>query len=156
MGHRTGRRLALSAAFLLAAAGLAGTATGTAQASAAPGAAALDWAEAHADGHGYAWGGTGPDYDCSGLVMEAVLHADGIRLPHNTAAMVDSGLLHPTDDPQRGTLVMFGSPADPYHVEFVTIWPDTSFGAHGYGQPDGWLSWGPGWGSQEVSFWDVG
>jgi hypothetical protein len=103
--------------------------------------AALNWAEGNATGNWYAWGGTGPDYDCSGLVMVAFQH-EGINLPHNTVAMVDSGKLVRVYNPARGDLAMWGPVGAPYHVEFVTIWPDTTFGAHDTGSQIGWLYWG--------------
>src|SRR5215472_9746077 len=46
------------------------------------------WA-ARQKGHPYVWGGTGPGFDCSGLVMEAYLHA-GILLPRTTTGMLGS------------------------------------------------------------------
>ena len=60
--------------------------------------AALNWAERHAAGCWYSYGGSScsPGYDCSGLVMEAFGHAAGIWLPHSTYAMV--GNRHLPDD----------------------------------------------------------
>jgi cell wall-associated NlpC family hydrolase len=106
-----------------------------ARAAASPGNRALNWAQAHALNDPYAWGAAGPrSYDCSGLVMAAFAHADGITLPHNTVAMVDSGRLHRVwGRPQRGDLAFWGSPAAPYHVEFVTSVRGWSFGAETYG-----------------------
>ena len=48
--------------------------------------AALNWAERHAAGCWYTYGGTSCShgYDCSGLVMEAFGHGAGIWLPHST------------------------------------------------------------------------
>src|SRR5215813_7761853 len=43
-------------------------------------------------GHPYVYGGTGPGYDCSGLVMMAYRHA-GIHLPRTTYGMLASSLL---------------------------------------------------------------
>jgi len=114
-----------------------GTILGTAEvarASAeAPGARALDWAEAHALNAPYAWGGTGPAYDCSGIVMTALGRSTGIWLPHNTVAMVQSGRLYRVRSPRRGDLAVWGSPSAPYHVEFVTAAPGWTFGAETYG-----------------------
>jgi cell wall-associated NlpC family hydrolase len=98
---------------------------------------ALNWAEAHALGHRYCWGGSGPScYDCSGLVMRSFAHA-GIALPHSTYALPGSRHLHRVYDPRRGDLAFFGSG----HVEFVTIWSHTTFGAHHSGTTVGWRSW---------------
>jgi cell wall-associated NlpC family hydrolase len=116
-----------------------------AQATTDPGAAALSWAEGHATGHPYVWGGTGPyAYDCSGAVMASFAHADGIALPHNTVAMVDSGKLIRTYHPVRGDLAFWGPIGAPYHVAFVTGSPHTAFGALQSGTPIGRYSWA-GW-----------
>jgi cell wall-associated NlpC family hydrolase len=113
-----------------------------AQATTNPGAAALDWAEAHATGHPFMWGGTGPyGYDCSGLVMEAFAHA-GIDLPRTTNEMVDSPHLTRTYHPQRGDLAFFGADS---HVEIVAERPDTTFGAHDTGSLVGWTGYGGTW-----------
>jgi cell wall-associated NlpC family hydrolase len=102
---------------------------------------ALDWAEHNALGHWYLWAGTGPSYDCSGLVMEAYGHADGIWLPHNTYSMLASGHLVRTYYPQRGDLAFYGSG----HVEFVTVLYHTTFGAHDTGSRIGWIGYGGSW-----------
>src|SRR6266567_2808676 len=60
-----------------------------ANASGSYGGSALNWAEANATGHWYQWGGTGPNYDCSGLVYKAFLH-EGITLPRTTYGMLGS------------------------------------------------------------------
>jgi cell wall-associated NlpC family hydrolase len=54
--------------------------------------AALNWAERHAAGCWYSYGGSSCSrgYDCSGLVMEAFGHGAGIWLPHSTYAMLAS------------------------------------------------------------------
>lgn len=39
-------------------------------------------------GKGYAWAGTGPKFDCSGLVMMA-WEQGGVAMPHNSAAQAD-------------------------------------------------------------------
>lgn len=108
-----------------------------------PGGRALDWAEAHALNAPYAWGGTGPAYDCSGLVVTAIGRADGIWLPHSTVAMVNSGKLVRVTSPQRGDLAMWGSPSAPFHTEFVTAWHGWGFGAETYGWAGRvtWHSW---------------
>jgi len=136
--------LASLAAFTCLTAGL--LAAPTAQATVSPGNAALDWAETHTTGHPFVWGGTGPyGYDCSGLVMESYLHADGITLPHSTVAMITSGHLTRTYHPQRGDLAMFGPVGAPAHVEIVAAWPDTTFGAHDTGSLVGWTGYGGTW-----------
>lgn len=103
--------------------------------------AALNWAEANATGSWYLYGGTGPDYDCSGLVMVAFEHA-GIQLPRTTYAMLSSSHLHwiPLSEAGRGDLLFYGTG----HVEFDTNWNDTSFGAHDTGTQIGWIHWWPG------------
>ena len=95
----------------------------------------------------YSWGGTGPAYDCSGLVMEAVGHADRIWLPHNTQAMIDSGWLYrvPWPDRERGDLLFWFSGGYAYHVEFQTAWGNEGFGAETYGWA-GRVTWHFIWG----------
>lgn len=109
---------------------------------------ALNWAEGNALGHWYLWGGTGPSYDCSGLVMVAYEH-EGIYLPHNTVAMLNSGHLVRTYSPQRGDLAFYGTG----HVEFVTVLYHTTFGAHDSGSRIGWIHYGFGW--QPTAFYRV-
>lgn len=117
---------------------------------------ALNWAESHALNDPYAWGGTGPySYDCSGLVMTAFFKADGIVIPHNTVAMVDSGKLHRVWKPRRGDLAFWGDPAYPYHVEFVTDWRNVSFGAENYGWA-GRVTWHSDLYFEPSSFYRVG
>lgn len=137
----------LAAALLLLAATLTpvlATVPAFASASpATPGSAALDWAEAHAAGDWYAYGGTGPSaYDCSGLVETAFAHA-GIQLPRTTFGMLASPHLHPVplSQTQRGDLLFYSSG----HVEFATAWYHISFGAHDTGTRIGWITWGYGW-----------
>jgi cell wall-associated NlpC family hydrolase len=104
--------------------------------------AALNWAETQA-GKPYSYGAAGPwAYDCSGLVMAAFAHV-GISLPHSTYAMLGSWHLVqvPLSQVRRGDLLFYGSG----HVEFATDWQDTSFGAHDWGAPVGWIRWGPWW-----------
>jgi cell wall-associated NlpC family hydrolase len=97
--------------------------------------AALSWAVANAAGHWYLWGGTGPSYDCSGLVMVAYEH-EGINLPHNTVAMLNSGHLIRVTHPARGDLAFFGTG----HVEFY-VSGHTTFGAHHSGEQISYRSW---------------
>ena len=107
--------------------------------------AALNWAERHATGCWYYYGGSGcsPGYDCSGLVMEAFGHGAGIWLPHSTYAMLGNRHLHwiPLSQARRGDLMFYGSG----HVEINTIWYHQTFGAHSSGQRVGWIKWGPWW-----------
>jgi murein DD-endopeptidase len=90
-------------------------------------------------GHPYQWGGTGPAYDCSGLVMMAYRHA-GIRLPRTTYEMLASPLLVRVTHPHIGDLAFYGSG----HVELFRKWGYT-FGAHDYGQPVSLIHYGGGW-----------
>ena len=107
--------------------------------------AALNWAEGHAAGCWYYYGGSGcsPGYDCSGLVMEAFGEGAGVWLPHSTYAMLLSPHLHriPLSQARRGDLMFYGSG----HVEINTMWYHATFGAHDWGQRVGWASWGPYW-----------
>lgn len=93
---------------------------------------AFYWARTQA-GHPYVWGGTGPGYDCSGLVVTAYAR-EGIRLPHSTYAMLSSGMLIRESSPRPGDLAFFGSG----HVELVAVIPRTTFGALDYGRPVWW------------------
>lgn len=134
--------IAAMAAFMLSFA-VPAIAPVSASASVSRGAIALDWAEAHATGHWYCWGGAGPScYDCSGLVMAAYAHA-GIALPHSTYSMLVNRHLRriPASARQRGDLAFYGSG----HVELVTR--RGTFGAQqsgtrvGWHHPSGW--WRP-------------
>jgi cell wall-associated NlpC family hydrolase len=93
---------------------------------------ALRWAE-HRAGRSYCYGGTGPCFDCSGLVMKAYKHA-GIRLPRTTTGMLGSSKLRriKAKNRKRGDLAFYGSG----HVELVTN--RGTFGAATYGEPVGW------------------
>jgi cell wall-associated NlpC family hydrolase len=90
-------------------------------------------------GHPYEWGGTGPGYDCSGLVMMAYRHA-GIGLPRTTYEMLASPLLARVRHPHRGDLAFYGSG----HVELFRKWGYT-FGAHDFGSPVSLVRYGWGW-----------
>jgi cell wall-associated NlpC family hydrolase len=104
---------------------------------------ALAWAFAQA-GKPYVWGGSGPGgFDCSGLVMAAYLHADGISLPHNTVAMLGSGKLARTYSPQPGDAAFYGTG----HVELY-VRSGVTWGAHHSGTVIGFTyyagsSWRP-------------
>ena len=148
---------ALAAALLFSAVAAATAAAPAAQASVSSSArasgyggsragnAALNWAEGHATGCWYSYGGSScsPGYDCSGLVMEAFGHGAGIWLPHSTYAMLSNPHLHwiPLSQAQRGDLMFYGSG----HVELNTIWYHATFGAHNWGQRVGYITWGPWW-----------
>lgn len=115
--------------------------------------AALDWAEAHEINAPYVWGGAGPwGYDCSGAVLRA-FGAEGVYLPHNTVAMINSGKLRRTWYPKRGDLAFWGYPY-PYHVEFVTSWAGTGFGAETYGW-QGRVTWHSWQGFSPDAFFEV-
>ena len=107
--------------------------------------AALNWAERHAAGCWYSYGGSScsPGYDCSGLVMEAFGQGAGIWLPHSTYAMLGDPHLHriPLSQARRGDLMFYGSG----HVEIDTAWYHQTFGAHDWGERIGWATWGPWW-----------
>lgn len=113
-----------------------------ASASGDVGGAVLNTAESRT-GSWYSYGSAGPSvFDCSGIVVWAAAQ-HGISLPHSTYAMLDGGphlYRIPLADVQRGDLLFFGSG----HVEFATIWPNTSFGAHHSGTTVGWQRWWPG------------
>jgi murein DD-endopeptidase len=99
---------------------------------------AYDWAVRQA-GHPYAWGGTGPGFDCSGLVMMAYRHA-GVRLPRTTFMILASPLLKRVRHPRKGDLAFYG----PGHVELYRTQGYT-FGAHDFGSPVGLTHYGWGW-----------
>jgi cell wall-associated NlpC family hydrolase len=99
---------------------------------------AYDWALTK-KGHPYQFGGTGPGFDCSGLVMMAYRHA-GIHLPRTTFEMLASPLLVRVRHPHRGDLAFYGSG----HVELFVKWGYT-FGAHDYGSPVSRVHYGWGW-----------
>jgi cell wall-associated NlpC family hydrolase len=90
-------------------------------------------------GHPYVYGGTGPGFDCSGLVMEAYRHA-GIRLPRTTYGMLASRKLVRVIHPRMGDLAFYGSG----HVELFRRWGYT-FGAHNTGTRVGLIHYGYGW-----------
>ena len=99
---------------------------------------AYHWALTQA-GHPYVYGGTGPGYDCSGLVMMAYRHA-GIHLPRTTYGMLASRLLVRVRHPVKGDLAFYGSG----HVELY-VKPGYTFGAHDYGSPVSRIHYGWGW-----------
>jgi cell wall-associated NlpC family hydrolase len=91
-------------------------------------------------GDPYVWAGAGPGgFDCSGLVMAAYRDA-GIQLPHNTVAMLDSGMLVRTSHPTPGVLAFYGSG----HVE---LWdrPGVTYGAEKPGTTVGFHTMSTWW-----------
>jgi cell wall-associated NlpC family hydrolase len=100
----------------------------------------LNMAETRA-GHWYAYGGAGPYvFDCSGLVYWAS-HRLGVNMPRTTYGMLSSYHLYRVYSPRRGDLAFYGSG----HVEFVTIWYHTTFGALHPGTRVGWHRWNAYW-----------
>lgn len=99
---------------------------------------AYRWA-ARQKGHPYVYGGTGPGFDCSGLVMEAYRHA-GIRLPRTTYGMLASRKLVRVIHPRMGDLAFYGTG----HVELFRKWGYT-FGAHDSGTTVSLVHYGYGW-----------
>ena len=155
--HRIVAAAALAAALIAPGAATAAAAAPAAQASVShpartggyggsrAGNAALNWAEGHARGCWYSYGGSScsPGYDCSGLVMAAFGHGAGIWLPHSTYSMLGSRHLHriSLSQARRGDLMFYGSG----HVEINTIWYHQTFGAHHSGQRVGWRTWSRWW-----------
>ncbi len=90
-------------------------------------------------GHPYVWGGTGPGYDCSGLVMMAYRHA-GIHLPRSTYGMLTSPLLIRVRIPKIGDLAFYGTG----HVELFRKWGYT-YGAHDFGTVVSLIRYGRYW-----------
>ena len=108
--------------------------------SSSPGNIALNWAETQA-GKWYAYGTDGPyTYDCSGLVYAAFLR-EGINVGRSTYDMLANPHLVRVYTPERGDLAFYGTG----HVEFATIWPNETFGAHDWGSRIGWITFGWGW-----------
>lgn len=100
-------------------------------------------------GDWYSYGAAGPGaFDCSGLVYwSSARH--GVALPRTTYEMMHSSHLYQVSSPQRGDLAFFYGGG---HVEIVTIWPFTTFGAHDSGSRVGWLRWGSHWPPGTVFF----
>ena len=100
----------------------------------------LDMAETRA-GDWYSYGSAGPSFfDCSGLVYWAS-HRLGVNMPRTTYGMLSSSLLYRVYSPQRGDLAFYGTG----HVEFVTSWYHTTFGAQNSGTRVGWHTWNAYW-----------
>lgn len=104
----------------------------------APRLRAYAWALAQT-GHPYVWGGVGPGFDCSGLVMMAYLQV-GVHLPRTTTEMLSSPLLVRVVHPRMGDLAFYGTG----HVELFRRWGYT-FGAHDAGSAVGLVHYGWGW-----------
>lgn len=109
-----------------------------------PGNRLLNAAESRT-GDWYSYGATGPSlFDCSGLVYWAAGDIGLHNWPRDTfdlIAAVASGRLSYTSHPQRGDLAFFGTG----HVEIVTIWYHTTFGAEQTGTRVGWHHWDGWW-----------
>jgi cell wall-associated NlpC family hydrolase len=100
----------------------------------------LDMAETRA-GDWYSYGSAGPSFfDCSGLVYWAS-HRLGVNMPRTTYGMLSSSLLYRVSSPRRGDLAFYGTG----HVEFVTTWYHTTFGAQHSGTRVGWHRWNAYW-----------
>jgi len=100
----------------------------------------LDMAETRT-GAWYVYGGAGPSvFDCSGLVYWAS-HKLGVNMPRTTYGMLASRHLYRVYSPRRGDLALYGSG----HVEFVTTWYHTTFGAQNSGTRVGWHRWNAYW-----------
>lgn len=107
--------------------------------------AAIRWAERQA-GKPYEWGGTGPaGFDCSGLVYMAYGRGAHVWLPRTTYGMATSRkLVHiPWSQRRRGDIAAYGSG----HVELVTRFGRTTFGALEPGTRIGWhhFTWSGSW-----------
>jgi peptidoglycan DL-endopeptidase CwlO len=63
----------------------------------------------------YAYAGTGPGFDCSGLAMTAYAHF-GVSLEHSAEWDYTHGRIIPQDDAWGGDLVVFLSGDYAYHV----------------------------------------
>lgn len=102
----------------------------------------LNAAETRA-GDWYSWGADGPGYfDCSGLVYWAG-HQVGVNLPRDTYGLLASAGIHleRVSVPRRGDLAFFGTG----HVEIMTAWSRTTFGAQTSGTRVGWHKWNSYW-----------
>jgi hypothetical protein len=85
----------------------------------------------------YAYGADGPDaFDCSGLVYWAARAAGERSWPRDTgeiAAEIGTRFVV-THHPVRGDLAVWADGSGViYHVEIVTVWDNTTFGARDYG-----------------------
>jgi cell wall-associated NlpC family hydrolase len=103
----------------------------------------LNEAETRA-GDWYVYGTAGPaTFDCSGLVVWSAAQL-GKTVPRTTFSMLaDSGHFYavPVSSARRGDLMFYGSG----HVEIMTSWYHTTFGAQETGTRVGWHRWSAGW-----------
>jgi cell wall-associated NlpC family hydrolase len=133
---KSARQAALAAAAAAAAAKAAAAATASTAsssatapswasssgASATQGDIAANWALTQL-GKPYQWGAVGPDtYDCSGLTMEAWVHA-GVALLHYTGYQWEEGPYVSLNDLQRGDLLFYATDnSDPATIHHVGIY----------------------------------
>jgi cell wall-associated NlpC family hydrolase len=136
----------LLAALLVAAGALGASAMLPAAAHASTGSLGdqvLNEAETRA-GDWYSYGAAGPSaFDCSGLVVWSAAQL-GRTLPRTTFSMLaDAGHFYavPVSQARRGDLMFFGTG----HVEIMTSWYHTTFGAQQTGTRVGWHRWSAGW-----------
>ena len=103
-------------------------------------------------GDWYSYGAAGPSYfDCSGLVVWAAAR-NGISVPHSTYSML-AGTAHlyriPLSWARRGDLMFYGSG----HVEIMTAWYHTTFGAQQTGTRVSWHRWSGWWAPTMAMRW---
>ena len=103
----------------------------------------LNMAETRA-GDWYVYGAAGPSaFDCSGLVYWSAGRL-GISVPRTTYGLL-AGSAHlyriPLSAARRGDLMLYGSG----HVEIMTVWYHTTFGAQHTGTRVGWHKWSAYW-----------
>ena len=148
MSARSACALVIAAFLALTGLGLAGPARA---ATASHRLDAYRWAAARA-GAPYVYGGTGPGFDCSGLVMMSYLRGAGISLPRTTTEMLGSRHLIrvPAANARRGDLAFFGTG----HVE-LRVWRHWTLGALHTGTRVGWRRWYPGSGWQPTAYFRV-
>ena len=103
---------------------------------------ALHYAETYR-GCWYHYGNTGPcsrGFDCSGLVYRAYRH-EGYAIPRTTYGMLGWWRLVRVWHPKRGDLAFYGSG----HVELMTKFSHTTFGAHDTGTRVSFIHWSSSW-----------
>lgn len=107
----------------------------------------LDRAETRT-GDWYVYGAKGPaNFDCSGLVAWAAAASGEKNWPRSTfdIARLIGKRFEVVTTPERGDLALWGPLSAPYHVEFVTRWGHTTFGAQKPGTRVDWHYNYPGW-----------
>lgn len=111
----------------------------------------------------YHFGGVDPatGTDCSGYVAAVFQKAYGIQLPHNTQAMVNSGMMDPVANPQPGDLVFFNMEYNNPNLQHVGIYlgggqmiNDTDYGGKS-GVQHADISQGSWWWNQHPQFYRV-